>query len=71
MFVQHSNFGNQSVLRCGFTNGIHNSGDHIHEFCEMEMISKSRLTENATSQDRVILPLSHRSSFIPFTRQST
>lgn len=38
MFVQHTNFGNQSVLRCGFTNGMHNSGDHIHEFCEMEMV---------------------------------
>ncbi len=43
MFVQHSNFGNQSVLRCGFTNGIHNSGDHIHEFCEMEMILEGEI----------------------------
>ena len=38
MFVQHTNFGNQSVLRCGFTKGRHNSDEHIHEFCEMEMI---------------------------------
>lgn len=38
MFVQQRNFGIQSVLKCGFTNGTHNSGDHIHEFCEMEMV---------------------------------
>lgn len=43
MFVQHTNFGNQSVLRCGFTNGKHNSGDHIHEFCEMEMVIEGEI----------------------------
>ena len=38
MFVQQHNFGEQSVVRCGYTNGVHNSGDHIHQFCEMEMV---------------------------------
>ncbi len=30
-------------MRCGFTNGVHNSGDHIHEFCEMEMVLEGEI----------------------------
>ena len=38
MFVQHSNFGPQSIIKCGHTDGLHNSGDHLHQFFEMEIV---------------------------------
>lgn len=38
MFIQERNFGNELALRCGHTCGVHNSGNHIHQFCELEMI---------------------------------
>ena len=43
MFVQQHNFGSETVIRCGHTNGIHNSDDHLHQFCEIEMILEGEI----------------------------
>ena len=43
MFVQQHNFGNELILRCGHTNGIHNSEDHLHQFCEIEMVLEGEI----------------------------
>ena len=34
MFIQQHNFGTNLELKCGHTDGIHNSGDHLHQFFE-------------------------------------
>jgi len=39
MFIQKTNFGHEAIMRCGrVIDAQHNSGDHIHQFCEIEMI---------------------------------
>ena len=38
MFIQNWNFGNDLVLRCGHKENQHNSGDHIHQFCEFVLV---------------------------------
>ena len=43
MFVQDSNFGSELVLKCGHTDGVHNSGNHIHQFCELEMVLEGEI----------------------------
>ena len=43
MFIQQHNFGNNLTIRCGHTDGVHNSGDHLHQFCELEMILEGEI----------------------------
>lgn len=43
MFIQHHNFGSELVIRCGHTDGVHNSGDHLHQFCELEMVLEGEI----------------------------
>ena len=38
MFIQGHNFGNELIMRCGHVDGAHTSGDHMHQFCELEMV---------------------------------
>ena len=35
MFIQQHNFGSDLSLRCGHVDGVHNSGDHLHQFFEI------------------------------------
>ncbi len=63
MFIQERNFGTRLALRCGHTDGIHNSGNHIHQFCELEMvldgeieITVSGRTYTAKKGDIAIIP---------------
>ncbi len=39
MFIQSANFGNELILRCGHHDGIYTSGDHLHQFFEIILIS--------------------------------
>ena len=43
MFIQTHNFGQQSVIRSGFTKERHNSTDHIHQFLEMEIVLEGEI----------------------------
>ena len=43
MFIQQHNFGTELVIRCGHTDGVHNSGDHLHQFCELEMVLEGEI----------------------------
>lgn len=38
MFIQERNFGSYLAIKCGYKDGEHNSGDHLHQFCELEMV---------------------------------
>ena len=43
MFIQGSNFGHQASFKCGHVRGRHNSGDHIHQFLELELITEGEI----------------------------
>ena len=43
MFIQNWNFGNDLVLRCGRVDHMHNSGDHIHQFCEFIFVREGEI----------------------------
>lgn len=43
MFIQQTHFGLHGEIRCGHVNGVHNSDDHIHQFCEIEMILEGEI----------------------------
>ena len=43
MFVQSKNFGHQPGFKCGDVNGTHNSGDHIHQYFELEMVTAGEI----------------------------
>ena len=38
MFIQSANFGQNLILKCGHHDGIYTSGDHLHQFLEIELI---------------------------------
>ncbi len=38
MFIQEKNFGSNLAIKCGYKDGVHNSGDHLHQFSELEMV---------------------------------
>ncbi len=38
MIIQNRNFGNDLVLKCGHIDGMHNFGDHLHQFCEIILV---------------------------------
>ncbi len=43
MFIQNWNFGNDLVLRCGHKEHEHNSGEHIHQFCEFVLVREGEI----------------------------
>ncbi|MBR2021419.1 MAG: cupin domain-containing protein, partial [Clostridia bacterium] len=70
MFVQHYNFGNESLLRRTQKSTPHNSGDHLHQFFELEMIFDGEIeitldgkTVTARAGDIVIIPAFRVHSF--------
>ena len=73
MFIQNWNFGNDLVLRCGHVESSHNSGDHIHQFCEFILVREGEIeitvdgrTYTARQGDiAVILPFSVHSFRTP------
>lgn len=63
MFIQQHNFGNELSLKCGHTDGIHNSGDHLHQFFEFELVREGEIeitvdgeTVTAGAGDIAIIP---------------
>ena len=38
MFVQHHNFGKEATLRCGYVCSRHDSGEHLHQFFELDIV---------------------------------
>ena len=70
MFVQHHNFGTESLIRCGQRWTPHNSGDHIHQFFELEMVFSGEIevtlngkTVTARAGDIAIIPAFGMHSF--------
>ena len=43
MFIQNTNFGPEAKIRCGHVVDVHNSGNHIHQFCEIEMVTEGEI----------------------------
>ena len=43
MIIQNWNFGNELVLRCGHKEHEHNSGEHIHQFCEFVLVREGEI----------------------------
>ena len=63
MFVQHHNFGTESLIRCGQRWTPHNCGDHLHQFFELEMVFSGEIevtlhgkTVTARAGDIAIIP---------------
>ena len=63
MFVQHYNFGSELLLRFTQKSVPHNSGDHFHQFFELEMIFDGEIeitlngkTVTARAGDIAIIP---------------
>ena len=63
MFIQQHNFGTDLELRCGHTDGIHDSGDHLHQYFEFEMVMDGEIeitvdgkTVTARAGDIAIIP---------------
>ena len=63
MFVQHHNFGNAPMLRCGQAKHAHNSPAHLHQFYELEMVFDGEIeitleneTVTACAGDIAIIP---------------
>ena len=38
MFIQHRNFGNNARINCGHATDKHDSGNHIHQYFELELV---------------------------------
>lgn len=38
MFIQHRNFGNDARINCGHATDKHDSGNHIHQYFELELV---------------------------------
>ena len=62
MIVQHTNFGNQKIVRCGFHEPTHNYGDHLHEYSEVVYVLDGEIestvngvTEIAKAGDFIII----------------
>ena len=43
MFIQQTHFGTHGEIRCGHVDGVHDSDDHLHQFCEIEMITEGEI----------------------------
>ncbi len=43
MFIQNANFGQEAKIKCGHVVDTHNSGNHIHQYCEIEMITDGEI----------------------------
>lgn len=63
MFIQQHNFGTKLELKCGHTDGIHNSDDHLHQFFEFEVVLEGEIeitmdgeTVTARAGDIAIIP---------------
>ena len=63
MFIQQHNFGTDLELRCGHTDGVHNSGDHLHQYFEFELVLEGEIeitvdgeTVTAKAGDIAIIP---------------
>ena len=63
MFIQQHNFGTNLEFKCGHTDGIHNSGDHLHQFFEFELVLEGEIeitvdgeTVTAKAGDIAIIP---------------
>lgn len=63
MFIQQHNFGTNLELKCGHTDGVHNSGDHLHQFFEFELVLEGEIeitvdgeTVTAGAGDIAIIP---------------
>ena len=70
MFIQHHNFGTEPIIRCGQTKRAHNSGEHLHQFFELEMVFDGEIeitidgvTEVARAGDMAIIPAFRTHSF--------
>ena len=63
MFIQQHNFGNELTLRIGRKVGVHNSGDHLHQSFEFEIVTEGEInitvdgeTRTARAGDIAIIP---------------
>ena len=70
MFIQHHNFGNQPMLRCGQARVCHNSAEHIHQFFELDMVFDGEIeitlgdkSVTARSGDMAIIPAFNSHAF--------
>lgn len=71
MFIQQTNFGHEACIKCGRVDGQHNSGDHIHQYLEIEMIVDGEIeitvegrTEIARAGDIAVIPPLRVHSFV-------
>ncbi len=43
MFIQNANFGADVKIKCGHVTDVHNSGNHLHQYCEIEVITDGEI----------------------------
>ncbi|MBQ2793383.1 MAG: AraC family transcriptional regulator [Clostridia bacterium] len=43
MFIQDKNFGHDVKIKCGHVVNWHNSGNHLHQYCEIEMVTDGEI----------------------------
>ena len=53
MFIQQHNFGNDLTLRIGRTDGVHNSGDHLHQSFEFEIVTEGEIEITVDGEKQV------------------
>ena len=53
MIIQNTHFGNTLELRCGHVNGVHNSGDHLHQYFELELIMDGEIEISVDGEKQV------------------
>ena len=70
MFVQHRNFGKDVTLRCAYIKSQHNSGEHLHQFFEIDIIFSGEIevtlngkTAKASAGDIIFIPSFAKHSF--------
>lgn len=73
MIIQHTNFGQGRVIRCGIHEHTHNYGSHIHQYSELLYVLKGSIestvdgkTETVNAGEMAIItPLKVHSTYTP------
>lgn len=53
MIIQNTHFGNTLELRCGHVDGVHNSGDHLHQYFEIELVVDGEIEITVDGQKHI------------------
>ena len=69
MFVQHHNFGTESIIRCGQKWAPHNSGDHLHQFFELEMVFSGEIEVTLNGKPNCIICSTQKGQGVKFMEE--